>query len=301
MTPAEATYRVQTTRLRRAYATALQAERSGGDTTPAWRAFAQQMKLVLQWVDVTKASALRARATGKKLSVPQLLDPGYVQGEKPLNLDQLVAANPWLRTHGALTEDRIDQLVEFISGKERQYGQTWVQSKRAKRDNQLIPMHRLEMFYRQAVKETATNSEQHELDDPEISDRYPFVFYHTKDDRRVRPTHALMHGFLACRWREDGVAIMRIISPPAGYNCRCEWRMVTVSEAKGKGWMGKGGVPLFAYKWPNRQAQWNFDHGTFPDPGWGSERNRYVAAPQRTAVNKTWQQRYREAGGKIAV
>ena len=135
-------------------------------------------------------------------------------------------------------------------------------------------MHRLEMFYRQGVKETATNAEQRQLDDPNISDRYPFVEYVTKDDVRVRPTHALMHGFIASRWDEEGVAMLRIVSPPGGYNCRCVLKLCTVAESRRRGWLSANFVPFFGFKWPNRQAEFNFNHGLFPDKGWGSERNR---------------------------
>lgn len=58
-------------------------------------------------------------------------------------------------------------------------------------------------------------------------------------------------------------------------------------------------VPYFGYKWPNRQAEFNFNHSLFPDKGWGSERNRYVAEPMPSKRNKTWQERYAEAGGKL--
>lgn len=296
--PAEATYKLQTDRLRTAYITALKSERFGWNTDRAWHNFAEQLKLVLQWVDVSKAATLRARATGKRLAVPQMLDTGWT-GEKPLDLARLVQANPWLASHSEATSARINQLVEFIAGKERIYGKVWAQSKRAKVDQELIPAHRLEMFYRQGVKETATNSEQRMLDDPKISDKYPFVEYVTKDDVRVRPTHAVMHGFLACRWDEEGVAMLRIVSPPAGYNCRCTLKLITVTEARSHGWMGAQFVPFFAFKWPNRMAEYNFNHGVFPDRGWGSERNRYVAEPQLSRRNRTWQERYREAGGKL--
>lgn len=297
MNLAQATYELQTRRLRDSYITALKSERFGWNTDLAWRNFAEQLKLVLQWVDVSKAATIRARAMGKTLQVPQMLDPGWT-GEKPLDLSRLVQANPWLATHAESTAPRINQLVDFIAGKERIYGQHWAQSKRAKADAELIPMHRLEMFYRQGVKETATNAEQRQLDDPTISDKYPFVIYKTVDDRRVRPTHALMEGFIACRWEDAGCDMLRIVSPPAGWNCRCRLVLVTVHEARRKGWMGAQFVPFFPFRWPNRQAEYNFNHGVFPDRGWGSERNRYIAEPQLSKRNRTWQERYREAGGK---
>ena len=118
-------------------------------------------------------------------------------------------------------------------------------------------------------------SQQIELSNPEIGIQFPFAEYRSREDARVRPTHAAMDGFVAVRsW--EGWEKAR---PKNGYNCRCLLRFYARFEAIRKGWMTEKGILAFRTRWPQpislpakdakfRNPIVNWENGWFPDPGW---------------------------------
>ena len=285
MSPSEQTYKAQTVRLRNSYVSALRSERDGFNTMQAWARFASEMVMTLKWAGMAKAAALRFRATGETVRIDEQRDPGF--DPQALDLGRIIRENPWIENLSIITDERIRMLVAFVVEREQVYARKWAAEERAKvktkMDRELIPMHRLESFYRQGVKEITTVSEQVVLAEPEVDDKFPFWEYVTKDDARVRPTHAAAHGLVICRWNDEGIRLLEDVMPPNGWGCRCAGRHMTKFEAIRRGFMGHDYTPGFAYKWSSSQARRNYDIGAFPDRGWGNERNKYVAVPRIVA------------------
>lgn len=137
-----------------------------------------------------------------------------------------------------------------------------------KTDQQLIhlsevPDYALKRFERDSVGTIKNDSDQVTLSDPLVGAQFQIAEYFTRDDRRVRPTHAAMQGFVAARgW--DGWPKCR---PLNGWNCRCGCRFLTNKEAEKLGYIGSDGKPRFEKRWPNTAARLNYESGKFPDPG----------------------------------
>ena len=224
-----------------------------------WRSFQTQLQTVLMWSDIAAASATRRRATGTQLNMPS----------GKLTLPAIHMDNPWLVHHGNKTADNIARHVKLVMKSEREY----VERLRKRKDvYEVEPLHRMEMFYRNAVGDVTAHAQQVQLNVPDIGNQFPFLLYRSKDDKRVRPTHFMMNGFVALRNHD----IWKIIRPKNGYNCRCWLDLVSFRQALDRGWVSSSGQPKFELRWPSSGAEFSFTSGWFPDPGWRGP--KYVAA-----------------------
>jgi hypothetical protein len=128
-----------------------------------------------------------------------------------------------------------------------------------------VAEYEVRRFERDAVGEIHAASQQAMLANPAVSSGFQFALYLTRDDQRVRPTHAAMQNFYAHRsW--EGWPRAR---PLNGWNCRCDLRMVNNVEAMRRGWMNKDRtVPKSQIvHWPNTAAENNWRENRFPDKG----------------------------------
>ena len=142
--------------------------------------------------------------------------------------------------------------------------------------------YRVRRFRRDRASRMVAAAEYELLQEPAVRDAFPFAEFLTRDDARVRPTHAVMHGFVALVTHD----IWQYICPSCGYNCRCYRILRTRNESIQRGWMTADGKPAFAINWPNETAQANYRRGlpyhdnpdphavptalrrrVFPDPG----------------------------------
>jgi hypothetical protein len=210
---------------------------------------------MLQWANVTAAARMRRQA-GLPVKTP-----------KSKTLQAVIEANPFLEAHLEATDPLVRQRTLWVAESEGQYLEAVAAATRAVRVGKKppSPLWRAERIRRDQVGEITNVAEQVQLSVPEIGGQFPFAEYHTRDDARVRPTHALMNNFVALRtW-----AGWKKIRPRCGYNCRCYVIFVSLFEAKRNGWIGKDGKVKFEVKWPNSKSKWNYEHGLFPDKGWG--------------------------------
>jgi len=268
------------------------ARRKGRVHTAAWESFEKSILQMLHLVDIHAAGMLRYQATALGLVVP-----ANARTQTDMDIPRLVAANPWLQDHLAITQPiiidkaRLITLVEqdFISRRHdalrrdmlkmnQSYHvdtskpaggdiRTTAAIRRApnRQDDIPVPIYRLEMHRRNSIAEITNLSEQLMLADPVVGAAFPMASYHTRDDRAVRPTHMAMAGFIA---RRDH-PVWAAVTPPAGFNCRCFAQYHTLAQAVRRGWMTKDGQFKVEIRWPNTASQTNYETGKFPDRGWG--------------------------------
>lgn len=250
--------------------------------TQPWVDFKRSIEHVFKWSDALAAARVRTQATGEGLTVPphvattierlvveadaeedrgKLPDPVWRHRNESV-LDDVARATPWLGRHQELVNPFIVERAKVV----QEIEQTFL-TERAKslaRVPRSIPIYRVEMLKRNAVGEINEVAKQVQLREPEIGDRFPWAFYDTRDDRRVRPTHKTMQDFVALRtWAGWGT-----IRPKNGYNCRCTTIFYTARQGIERGWADAAGKPKFEVKWPNSAAETNYNKGAFPDPGW---------------------------------
>jgi hypothetical protein len=223
-----------------------------------WDALEHSVRLLLAWADLTAAAKLRFAGTQQRTKWPSDV------------LENVIDANQYLQEH----VKQSNPIIEFRAKMVRQAECAYLM-KRAiaqKHRHTALPSRflpdlaewRSDRVRRDTVGEIINVSQQIELCDPLVSEMFPFARYLSRDDRRVRPTHQAMHGFIAIRsW--DKWPICR---PKNGYGCRCFLRFVARFEAKKMGWLHADGRPRFTTRWPNVLAEKNFELSVFPDPGW---------------------------------
>lgn len=262
-TVAENFYRTLIARMRDAYGNAYVVTED--EQEEAWSVFHRSVLDVYQWADVIGAARMRWRANKAKLVVPELADRMWRPSDG-LSLAKLVQANPWLQRHTSVMTPVVQEQARITAEVERVYKQEWKKatSLQAQSGPTPVPAHRLVMAYRMTVSQIADNAEQVELAQPEVGMHFPFAEYFSRGDKRVRRTHAQMHGTV-CFKRGEGLAVLRRCMTPAGYNCRCFWQHRTWDDAYGRGWATSPQHPRFEVKWSNSGAKRNYDAGAFPD------------------------------------
>lgn len=234
-------------KFKRAHAVLFKRALKGEATLPATEQVASAAAEMLTWVNISAAGRLRWKAVREPVKVPSL------------RIAQLEDVNPWLKSHMLSTDPLVRRRAVWLAQAER----TYLESVKLTNPEKAVPDFRAERIRRDTVGEIANVSEQVQLSVPEIGDQFPFAVYHTRDDRRVRPTHAAMDGFIAARsWRG-----WEKVRPKCGYNCRCYLVFVSWHEAVKRGWI-KNDKLQFETKWPNSAAKRNFNMGVFPDKNW---------------------------------
>lgn len=259
-------------------------------TETKWKSLELTAAVVLWWMAFDAAARLNHRANGEKFVIPPTS-----KGMRP-QIDATIKANPrvaeLLRTARkesfnvasqwrASEQKMAERLVMHHRG-EAAPGKT---KRFPKPDPELFEKsidYRIRRFRRDRASRMVVAAENALLEDPAVGDQFPYAEYWTREDRRVRPTHVLMQGFIAQRTNE----IWNWVTPACGYNCRCYRILRTIRESIARGWMTKDGKPLFVISWPNETAQANYRRGipfhenekadavpkslrgrVFPDPG----------------------------------
>lgn len=122
---------------------------------------------------------------------------------------------------------------------------------------------RLETVLRTNMTTAAVDGQRASYRTPEVKRVAPLVMLLEIDDRRSRPTHLAMDGYV----NTEEMFTRYGIWPPAGYNCRGSTRPVSIVEAIRKGVVSDSGVVipdrLRAY---NGKRQAMIDRGLYPDP-----------------------------------
>ncbi len=113
--------------------------------------------------------------------------------------------------------------------------------------------------YRTNLATAFTAGRFKQLDDPDVKRVAPALEYEAVDDADVRPNHFAAKGLLA----NTDDAVWDIYSPPMGYNCRCDPRVVDVFELENRGLLLKNGRAKTVYPATFRKAR--------PDPGFGNK------------------------------
>ena len=231
-----------------------------------WDRFFELFKVTMVWSAVTSAASIRQRAIGDRLD----MNIGWLDKKPSLYranamYHEVVDRNPWLKKQQLIMTPIVEARTLAVLKAEREfYFKKTSADIRTAKTPAGTPMYRLEMGYRNTVSAISNTSQQLELADPEIGDAFPYSEYLTRDDRRVRPTHQAMYGFVAVKSWDGWMKIL----PPNGFNCRCYVIYRTIRESKDRGWLNDRGRPRFEYRFPNSASRLNFEKGTFPDKGW---------------------------------
>ena len=246
-----------------------------------WMRFQRSIAYTLQWGGLLSAASVRYQGihqspviTGPvKRTIESLTDEadamgaGGTVGERWRDrneevLARIAADNPWVSTQLVETNPFVAERAAQVGEIERDFLEKRARS--LAQQPMSTPIYRLEMLKRGALAEVQQVAKQVQLADPEVGSQFPYAFYDTRDDARVRPTHKAMQNFVALRTWEGWTKIR----PPVGWGCRCSVIFYTGRQAIQRGWMDKDGRPKFEVKWPNSASRLNFESGAFPDPGW---------------------------------
>jgi SPP1 gp7 family putative phage head morphogenesis protein len=95
----------------------------------------------------------------------------------------------------------------------------------------------IETIFRTNVNAAFSNGANKSLEQPMVSDAFPYRAYFATTDQRVRPEHAAMerHGLNGTNiYRADDPTWFKF-RPPFDYNCRCSWTPVSVEQAARRG------------------------------------------------------------------
>lgn len=123
---------------------------------------------------------------------------------------------------------------------------------------------RLETVLRTNTSRASTEGLAETLREPKVQAFVPLVEYSATGDRRTRPTHLAMDGYVGTMEMFDRHGI----APPCGFNCRCSLIPVPAALAASKGWTdADGNVNYRALTRHNGRRQRLIDGGQVPDPG----------------------------------
>lgn len=229
-----------------------------------WDVFKRLFTVTMEWTDIAAASSLRERANSEQLQMHTFIRPPTLEAAIDI-LKMVEERNPWVVDHTLSMTPIIQARTAAILESERVFYASYKMK--------TIPAYRFDLQYRGAISAIANTSQQLELAIPDVGRHFPFSLYKTRDDARVRPTHAVMNGFVAQKeWGGWGKCV-----PPNGFNCRCYLVYMTYAESKKRGWLTEGGKPRFIARWPNSASKHNFYSRAFPDIGWDGP--KIVAAP----------------------
>lgn len=123
---------------------------------------------------------------------------------------------------------------------------------------------RLETVYRTNANRAATQGRLDIVRDETVRKFVPLMQFSATKDKRTRPSHTAMHGYVATVEDIDRQAI----PTPLGFNCRCTWKPIPLAVAYGKGWCNEEGTPnREAIQRHNGARQKLIDSGEVPDRG----------------------------------
>lgn len=259
-----------------------------------WEAWAINLYCALALADILAASSLRWRGMNEKIKLTRGILDQFQQADSMMTLaareqyrrtfdlqqkqaeafHALTEENPWMQEHRKITNPFVEARARLI----RESEENFLAGNAARLAQQpgAMPLYRLEMHLRDSIGEITQVGEQVQLSNSAMDERFPFAEYNTRDDSRVRPTHARMQGFIALRsWY--GWSIIR---PRDGFGCRCTTRFYSIRESVDRGWITSGGFARFETRWPNSAAEKNFREKKFPDAGWFGP--KFWTFPQRT-------------------
>lgn len=250
-----------------------------------WDTLIEAMARLMEFEDLQAAADLQWRGLHRRLEIPQPTAPDGVP-----DMSRIRGMNDWYDEHAKQTHPIIQWRAQQIAKVEREY----IEKKAViaaelhlniRERREVAPQYvgyRLNRFRRDAIGQIENTAKQLQLAIPEVGAMFPYLRYVTREDARVRPTHAAMHGFVALRtWPGWSYCVT-----PTGFNCRCGCTPRTMQEAIKAGWADSKGNPKFIVKWPNTASKMNYDlgipfHGVedykavpailrrriFPDPG----------------------------------
>jgi SPP1 gp7 family putative phage head morphogenesis protein len=123
---------------------------------------------------------------------------------------------------------------------------------------------RLETVYRTNLNRAQTQGRLDICRDDTVKAFVPVMQFRATKDKRTRPTHKAMHGYVATVEQIDNQGI----PAPLGFNCRCSWAPVSLFTAVSNGWATEDGRPNYdGIRKHNGQRQRLIDSGAVPDPG----------------------------------
>lgn len=179
--------------------------RTGEASDRTWDRFENSTEEVLKAADLIAAAKIQWKTKRQRIIVPD---------KKNVTIDDIIKHNPWYAEHAKKTHRGIKQASKSIRRIEKRYYTSHAEHLQARPQTQ-IPQSRLTLFSRNAIGDVAETSQQVVLSDPEIGFKLPYAQYFTRDDKKVRPNHFWMYGFVAVRsW--DG---WKVIRPLTGWNC----------------------------------------------------------------------------------
>jgi SPP1 gp7 family putative phage head morphogenesis protein len=123
---------------------------------------------------------------------------------------------------------------------------------------------RLETVLRTNTNRALTEGQAEVLRDERVQAFVPLVEYSATRDNRTRDTHKAMDGYVGTIADFDRMGI----TPPCGFNCRCDLIPVPAALAVDKGWVRPNGTLDYeAIKRHNGVRQRVIDARKIPDPG----------------------------------
>ena len=123
---------------------------------------------------------------------------------------------------------------------------------------------RLQTVLRTNTNRAATEGAAEVLRDETVQAFVPLVEYSATKDRRTRPTHLAMDGYVGTMQDFDRMGI----APPTGYACRCGLIPVSAAEAIDRGFTRPNGtLDYAAIRRHNGARQKLIDARQIPDPG----------------------------------
>lgn len=118
-----------------------------------------------------------------------------------------------------------------------------------------------DMVFRTNANTASTAGRFRQVQDPDVADVIPALMYDTARDADTRPSHAIMHGFIASTqsraWSE--------LAPPLGYNCRCQVHLVSRFELEDMGRIRPNGTVIDSPVPAGAKPDDGFRHGGRPD------------------------------------
>lgn len=103
-------------------------------------------------------------------------------------------------------------------------------------ETSLAPNH-VETIFRTNAMSALSEGKKRALDNPLVTDAFPYVAYSATHDARVRPEHKALEtlGLQGTNLYRSDDPTIRLFWPPWSYNCRCAVFPQTVTQAAAKG------------------------------------------------------------------